>query len=229
MAKLRIFKKVSGFNLPKNYTFRKYDQEDKSSFIAPIDSEAKDCEKYAIGRWVEKEYSIKKPTKEGLKDVTYTKPRWFMCNVYIPKGEDKIFMVGHDSEVLIPELEDFSGQETKGVAVDLEKLEEKSFSSGKISLIGHRYKDRGYTLSYTVRKIDGTGFRKGDPDYKRYKDCDDKDVLEIQLDLDEDNSAKFHVHANGKVTRRGSKGDTLFLSEFELLRIVYDIIKGFIS
>ena len=70
-------------------------------------------------------------------------------------------------------------------------------------------------------KIDGIPFRDDDPDFVS---CDiiQKEALVVML-TNLPRTPTFYVYTDGKITRKGvAESDT---TEFELLKIVYDIIK----
>jgi len=224
MATLKIFKKPADFQLPQSYTKKNLSEETSTaSFLNKIDSEIDGFDKYIIGRYYEKKYKILKPGETGVTEEEVTKPATFICHVYVPKtGEDiLIYVVGSNSELLFPELLAFANlQKLTAKTIDMATLEKKSFTSGIINLIGHKYNQANDTISYTVRKIDGIPFNSQDPDYVSCEETD-KDILEVKINV-QGSPATFYVYSDGKITRRGP--DESGTTPFALLKTVYDII-----
>jgi len=224
MATLRVFKKPADFQFPKAYTKKTFSDETETvSFFNTINSELEEFDKYIIGRYYEKKYIILKPEEMGIKEVEIIKPATFVCNVYVPKKGDEllIFVVGKNSELLFPELLGFANQKKLNAkTIDMAALEKKSFTSGIINLIGHKYNQANDTISYTVRKIDGIPFNNEDPDYVSCEEID-KEILEVKINI-HGNPATFYVYSDGKITRRGP--DESGTTPFALLKTVYAII-----
>lgn len=224
MATLKIFKKPAEFQLPQSYTKKTLSNEtNTASFANKIESEIDGFDKYIIGRYYEKKEKILKPGETEVTEEEVTKPITFVCNVYVPSiGEDiLIYVVGKNSDLLFPELLSFANlQQLTAKTIDMAKLEKKSFTSGIISLIGHKYNQANDTISYTVRKIDGIPFNNEDPDFISCEETD-KAVLEVKLNI-QGNYATFYVYSDGKITRRGP--DESGTTPFALLRTVYNII-----
>jgi hypothetical protein len=227
MATLRVFKKPSRFELPTEYKKINNDGENNISFVKKINSEVEGFNKYLIGRYFQKTIFISKPTETGIEESETTKPVSIICQVYISSNnsEDKIFVVGSDADSLNPELLKFSNTDLlKSENIDMEALEKKSFTSGAVKLMGHKYNQSNDTVNYTVRKIDGSPFRSQDPDFVSC-DVTEKEVLEVMLNLE--GNPIFHVYADGKITRRGREESNG--ADFELLKTVYQLIKQLTS
>ncbi len=224
MATLMIFLKPRRFELPSSYQ-RKENENGNTSFINKIDSDVEGYNKYILGRHFNKTSKIFIPSETGITEEEITKPKSIFCFVYISTdvSNNKIFMVGAASDLLLPEMISFANVASiSNEPIDIKALEKNSFTSGTIGLIGHRYSTSNRTISYTVRKIDGIPFRRQDPEFVSYHEVP-KEVLEVKLDLDENTKPTFYVYADGKITRRGqSETET---SDFDLLITVYSILK----
>ena len=223
MPTLRIFEKPHGFELPSDYkTIR--NSSDNISFVKKIDSEVEGYDKYTIGRYFQKPVLISKPSETDIETISENRPTSLICQVYISKNKEEniIFIVGSDSDSLNQELIKFSNAiRINHENIDIRALEKKSFASGVINLMGHKYNAANDTINYTVRKIDGIPFRDDDPDFVS---CDiiQKEALVVML-TNLPRTPTFYVYTDGKITRKGvAESDT---TEFELLKIVYDIIK----
>ena len=225
MATLRVFVKPRGFMLPKEYT-KIQNSDENTSFINPVTSDVEGYNKYVLGRFFEKTFKIMRPTEEGVVEEEITKPKSIFCFIYtsIESTNNRVFLVGYNSDKLLSDMLSFTEPDsisTEGMDMDI--LERRTFTSGRINLMGHRYNDAHKTISYTVRKIDGVPFRRQDPSFVS---CDEtsKEALEVRLDLNGDeNPASFYVYSDGKITRRGvSEVDS---SDFDLLITVYNILQ----
>lgn len=224
MATLRVFVKPRGFLLPEGYT-KSENAEGNISFINPTQSEVEGYNKYVLGRFFEKEIPIMRPTETGVIEETITKPKSMFCFIYIPiePTNNRVFLVGYNSDKLLSDMLSFTDSSSISTEdLDMEVLERRTFTSGIINLMGHRYSDVNKTISYTVRKIDGVPFGRQDPNFVS---CDEapKEALEVRLDINGDeNPASFYVYSDGKITRRGVSGDT---ADFDLLITVYNILQ----
>jgi hypothetical protein len=225
MATLRVFVKPRGFVLPDRYT-KLQNAEGNISFINPQTSELDGYTKYTLGRFFEKSIKVMRPTNTGVVEEDITKPTSMYCFIYVPteRTNNRVFMVGYNSDKLLSDMLSFTESasiSTEGL--DMEILERRTFTSGIINLMGHRYSDVNRTISYTVRKIDGVPFRRQDPNFVS---CDEapKEALEVSLHINGDeNPASFYVYSDGKITRRGiSEAES---SDFDLLITVYNILQ----
>jgi len=222
MATLRVFKKPEGFTLP-DYQRRNNNTGTGMSFVKKVQTDMEGYNKFIIGRYFEETVFISKPSETGIEEIRTTRPISITCQVYLPTGtsENNIFVVGSGADSLDSELMLFSNtDDLHSISIDMAKLEKNSFTTGIIKLMGHRYNLANDTVNYNVRKIDGAPFRRHDPEFVSC-DITDKEVLEVMLILD--GNPNFHVHEDGKITRRGRTDTTV--PEFELLKTVYDIIK----
>lgn len=223
MATFKSFHKPDGFQLPEKYD-SKILENDTHLFIKKIDCEVPKCEKYVLGRYFRKERTIHKPTKNGLEEEKYETPICLWCNIYVPSNRQEVYLVGTNFEQLMQDFIYFSQiNDFQDFNIDLSRLEDKSFSSGTVELVGHQY--RIGNIKYTLRKFDGSSFKKRDPEFKSHNEVK-KDILEVTLEVNE-NQYGFYVYTTGKITRRG-RGESAY-SDFQLMNTVYNTILKLIS
>lgn len=223
MATLRTFTKPRGFELPSEYKVIENENGSKS-FIKKINTDVEGYSKYLVGRHFTKTTKMFVPQEQDFIEKEISKEKTFFCFVYISEdmANNKVFLVGSFSEALLPDILLFTSVDSiQGENIDIKKLEENSFTSGRIGLMGHRYSTSNKTINYNVRKIDGIPFRRQDPEFLTSDEVE-KEVLEVRLELN-DETPCFHVYTNGKITRRGLTNSET--TEFDLLLTVYNIIK----
>ena len=207
MATLRVIQYSEDYNFPEEYR-RIVNGDDNYSYMSPVDSEVEGFTKYVFGRYFKKNSNISKPTETALEDRDYFIPVNLKAFIYIPEDNSTIFILGSSLDSLFDDFLSLLNLDPETTTVfdeeiDIANLERISFERrGTMKLVGHKY-NKGGTVSFMVRKTDGSSFDNDDPDFES---CDnfDKEFLEVKLILEGTTEPEsYNIYSSGKITRKG--------------------------
>jgi len=163
-------------------SFRKVENPETSNriFIQRKNSEASNYQKSIIGREYLKETSVLQVEDETVFFEKEQKLQKIHAYAYVSNENPTIcFLTGPGAEKVLSVINKAAPEvNTSFEKLDLARLEKSTFSSGEMTIFGHKYGLANNTIKVNAEKTDGAPFRENDPDFIS---CDETEKVSLNL------------------------------------------------